>query len=59
MKTKTGQDLKVWLVINKLTQADLSELLGVRVGTVNTYCNSTTLPKMVVLAVNGLGKTEI
>ena len=56
---KTGHDLKVWLVKNKLRQADLIELLGVTGRTANTYCNSSSLSKIVVMAINSLNKGDL
>ena len=54
MQTKTGHDLKVWLTVNRLTQVQGAEMLGVTGKTMHNYCKDKALAKMVVLAVNGL-----
>lgn len=46
----TGKELKIWLLSNNLTQQDLAEMLDVSRPTVNKWCNMSTIPVTVALA---------
>ena len=48
-----SHDLKIWLTVNKMTQKQLADKLGLSSNTVSTYCTKKP-PKWLKFALNSI-----